>query len=352
MRILSNTQRPLAVFEAWIRAREYRKIHGGPLLIIDEHGNPVLYKYGKKKGEPKKFRLVIVVPGGGMSCVVSAGEFEELQEQGYANDAIGYFPISGGLANVLAFACGKSHRVRSFYEELPKQGFISLFRMLDPRMLLVDLVIDPMLEMLDYRRLRECQAEIYTAVTEWLTGRAWVVRIPVEEDSSQWRKKVRAALTLPKMSPPVELTGIIPGEPNRKALFCDGAVGMPLPLGEAIKLMRPTHVLVLAARDDLEPAESVTFSWITQLGLSWGVPPATKKGTLAIDDGTNRAFARMCEIHPRIECTALIPKSSISLFESNPALIHAAGERGKELMHECLEQAQKAVNRHRHDLVT
>lgn len=357
MRVLSNTPRPLVVFEAWIRAREYQEKNGGPLLIIDQHGDPVLYKSGKKKGEPKQFRLVIVAPGGGISCVVPAGMLQVLAARGYTNDAIGYLTVSGGLANTLGFASGRADKVIPFYEDLATPDFVKFYRIWNPRMLLEERVIEPMLAMLDLEPLRAFTAPIYTVLTEWETGTGYVVRVKVEEPPSQWKKVVQAAMTIPRMSPPVELTGIIPDDPHRKALFCDGASSKPLPLGDAVKILRPSHILVLAARPDqkeLPQMEALTLAWLAQLGLL-GVPAATKKGTLTMDDGTDRALLRMHKIHPRIECTAVIPKasSSIALFpfwpftELNRGIVHTGGERGKELMEECLLHAQMAVDRHR-----
>jgi len=358
MRVFSNTQRPLAVFEAWIRSREYQRANGGPLVIVDEKGEVVCGKNGK----PKPFHLVIVATGGGLSGVVSAGMFDVLQEEGYSDDPIGLVAVSAGLPNVLAFGCRKSHEVIPFYEHLVRQPFINLFRRGDPRMRLREDVILPMIRMLDHEKLRTYKPEIYVVLTEWESGKGRVVRLKVEDDPADWGWVTQAAMTIPNLSPPVELTNIIPKEPHRKLRFVDGASSKPLPLGEAMRATRPTHILVLAPRPlptDLPLWESHFYWWLGQLGL-WGVPSPTRKGTLSMDQETGKAIKRMQEIHPRVECTALFPKAGNALptfflssfyTEWKVMMARKAGEGGKDLMRQCLYNAHLAVERHRGEMV-
>ncbi|MBI5004245.1 hypothetical protein HZC00_04080 [Candidatus Kaiserbacteria bacterium] len=355
-RVFSNNPRPLVVLEDWIRSKEYQRTHGGPLVIVDEKGRVALDKNGK----PKPFRLVIVGLGGGIAGVVSAGMFEVLQEEGYNDDPIGLFPISAAVPNALAFGCKKSHLVRPFYEDLVRRKFVRFFTRGDARIRLHDDVIIPMLEILDHEALRIYKSSIYTAVTEWESGKGSVVRLKVEEGPDHWSRIAEAAMTIPRFSPEIELAGIHPHEPHRKAKYSDGAGSMPLPLGEAMKIMRPSHVLVIAPRPttyDLSTWESLLHmssmewwaswweSWIGLILLST-VPSATRRGTLSIDDEISRSLKRMHKVHPRVKCTALFPKRSISPFESDPMIVHNAGESGKDLMRECLEHAHMAIKRH------
>jgi len=325
-------------------------------LIVDEHDNVICDKHGR----PKPFRLAIVAPGGGMSGVVSAGMFEVLQEEGYNDDPVGLLAVSAGVPNALAFGCKKSHEVIPFYENLIQQRFIRFFTRGDPRMRLYDDVIVPMIRMLDHEALRSYKPKIYTVVTEWESGKGRIVRLRVEENPSEWGMVAQAAMTIPGFSPEVELTGIIPGEPHRKVKCADGASSLPLPLGEAMRIIRPSHILILAPRPtifDLPAWESRRYRW-TDWWESWiallfmlDVPAATRRGTFSMDDQVSKSLKRMHEIHPRIECTALFPKASsaVSVLESDPGRVHKAGERGKELMRECLLHAHMAVKRHQGD---
>lgn len=334
MRVLSNTpEEPLKVLRRMLQAGDCQK---AGTALIDENNAPI--------------DLMELWMGGGLAGVYSAGGAECLEEAGLGTVSKAKGGISSGVMTEIALATHNAHYLRPFYSGLlTEEKLIEKVSQIKERpkhrkgrIKLKEDVIDPVRRLLGDDAVHHAPTGLYAVVTESPSGKGKLIDIKNVRNPYSWIDVTHASMAVPGIFPPVDLGG---------TLCVDGVASLPIPLIEAVRIVRPTDILIIASRplpEEVGWMESSLFWWYTQVML-YGAPPAIRRGMEKIDERTLRALRKMTLLRKaNINCLALFPSAASALFPIhvpmlnllNPALIERVGARGKSQLEGLLEDAR------------
>ena len=184
-------------------------------------------------------RLGLVIEGGGMRGVYSAGALLALSEAGLQSTFDAVFAESAGAINACYFLADQVEIGLSIYlEDLRSMRFFNPFRL--NRMLDIDFLIDQIVaqsKALDIAKVLASPTRLHVALTNALDGSPLL--IDVKKTQHPLLEVLRAtAAMVPLYNRPVLLEGIP---------YVDGGIGNPIPILSAIEA-GCTHILALLTR--------------------------------------------------------------------------------------------------------
>ena len=196
----------------------------------------------------KNIKSALVVQGGGMRGVFSAGSLIALEKMGFSQGFDAVYGSSGGAMNAAYFLTKQCPFGASiYYEDINNSKFINIFRI--NRILDIDYLIDKVIrhkKPLDLHKLNNSQTPMYLFVTEANTGKT----IRFDSKSKNILKLLKATCAVPILcNKTVSLN-------NRT--YLDGAISKSIPIEEAIK-DGCTDILVLLTHS-VKFRKSISFS--------------------------------------------------------------------------------------------
>lgn len=335
MRVLSNTpEEPLRVLRRMLLAGEHQKTGDS---LVDENGVPIA--------------LMELWMGAGLGGVCGAGRAECLEEAGLGTVSKAKGGISSGVMTEIALATHNARYLVPFYAGLlSEEKLIEKVSQIKERpkhrkgkLNLKEDVIDPVRKLLGDDAVHHAPTGLYAVVTESPSGKGKLIDLKNVRNPYSWIDVTHASMAVPGIFPPVDLGG---------TLCVDGVASLPIPLIEAVRIVRPTDMLIIASRplpEEIGWMESSLFWWYTQVML-YGAPPAIRRGMTKIDERTLRALRKMTLLRKaNINCLAIFPSAASALFPIhvpmlnllNPKLIEDVGARGKSQLEGLLEDARK-----------
>jgi predicted patatin/cPLA2 family phospholipase len=200
---------------------------------------PIDVLRARRAGADDDHRVALVVEGGCMRGVISAGAVTALEHLGLAQRFDAVYGVSAGAFDGAYMLAGQAAMGTTIYfEDLPAARFVSARRMLTARPLLaLDEVIDEIVarrKPLDVAAVEDARPEFHVLAT-CLEHRA------LESPHGPLLERLRAAARVPLLSgPPVRING---------CRLYDGGLLSPLPV-ELAAADGATHILVLRTRPD------------------------------------------------------------------------------------------------------
>ncbi|MBM3261532.1 patatin-like phospholipase family protein [Candidatus Kaiserbacteria bacterium] len=343
MKTINNTPHdPLAVLRRTFWAKE--RLDAGE-LPIDETG--------------RAFRLLIIVMGAGWGGAFGAGIAHALQDAGLNQIPEAIVGISSGVMTGIGLATGNAHELVPFYAGLLSEE--RLIEKMNPpipqkkqkvrkgKIKLKEHVIDEVNKLLGDDAIHQVHMGLYAVVTESPHGKGKLVDLKNRRNPFRWIDVAHASMAVPGIFPKVKLGDVE---------CVDGAASLPVPLIEAIRIVRPTDILIIGSRplpDEIHWTEHALFQWYTQVTLRFSdTSAAIRRGMERIDERTLRALRRMSKLaKAHINCLAIFPSSAEALFPIpvpffhplTPLLISEVGARARSLMKEVLVEVQKTPKR-------
>lgn len=189
-----------------------------------------------------RFKVALIIEGGGMRGVVAGGMVTGLQELGLTSSFDAVFGTSAGALAGAYFLAGQSEEGTSiYYENLIDKNFIDFKRPLKCKNLisieyLLDDVMDN-LKPLNYQNILEGNIPLFPIATDTASFKSVVLKD--FDSSAELKEALRASSKIPLAS----------GKPVifREASYVDGSVAEPIPFASAFD-SGYTHLLVLLTR--------------------------------------------------------------------------------------------------------
>jgi predicted patatin/cPLA2 family phospholipase len=218
---------------------------------------PIDVLRARRAGASDQHRVALVVEGGCMRGVISAGAVTALEHLDLAQRFDAVYGVSAGALDCAYMLAGQAAMGTSIYfEDLPAVHFLSARRMLAARPpIALDAVIDGIVarrKRLDVAAVEDARPEFHVLAT-CLEHRA------LERPHGPLLERLRAAARVPLLSgPPVRLNG---------CRLYDGGLLSPLPVDLAAA-DGATHILVLRTRPDgpalkrHDHVERAMLSWL------------------------------------------------------------------------------------------
>lgn len=208
----------------------------------------------KKKGEKGDIKTALILQGGGMRGVFSAGVCCALEELGYTEGFDQVWGVSAGALNAAYFLSGQAaYGTTIYYQDINNLKFINFFRFKK----VVD--IDFLMEIITQKKPLNIEKLIYSSTafnivaTCVSTGKMRIFRLKDENKSSTFLNILKATAAMPFLYDiPVKIEG---------SEYLDGGISCPIPIVEAIEegctdilavLTRPKNYTPSASRGILE----------------------------------------------------------------------------------------------------
>lgn len=189
-----------------------------------------------------KYRIALVVGGGGMRGAYSAGMAHALEQAGLRDSFDEAYGCSAGAYVAAAFITGQAWAAPGiFYEDMASREFIDPRRIGTGRPVVsLDFLLDDVLTVakpLEWQGLLDGTAPMRVIATATDDLGSHVLQ--GFQSEAEWRLALRATANIPLLAgPPVQLAG---------RHWIDGSVSEPLPLLRAFHA-GATHVLALVSR--------------------------------------------------------------------------------------------------------
>jgi predicted patatin/cPLA2 family phospholipase len=188
---------------------------------------------------PGSCKLGLVVEGGGMRGIYSAGALVALEQIGFNSVFDQVYAESAGAINSCYFLAGQAQLgIRIYLEDLQTMRFVNPFR--TAAILNIDYVTDVVLTQrkpLDAGAVMASRSDLFVALTSALDGSARLVDVKREQPPLLKLLKATAAI-VPLYNRSVLLDGIP---------YVDGGIANPIPIQSALDA-GCTHILVLLTR--------------------------------------------------------------------------------------------------------
>lgn len=216
-----------------------------------------------------KRRLALIIEGGGMRGVLSAGSLLALDLMGYRHSFDTVYAASAGAVNGAYFLSGQGRRgITIYFDDISNRRFFNPLRL--TRILDVELVYDHVVtrhKPLDERAIRRAPTRLLVSVTRAASGRN--ERIDVRRTRHPIPSILKASSALPLLyNRTVALGG---------TAYVDGGLSDPLPVARAIADGH-TDLLVLLTRtlDYRSRAPNLGKKMAFHLGMGRSFPRLTR----------------------------------------------------------------------------
>lgn len=207
------------------------------------------------EGEGKKYKILLLILGGGMRGPYSVAQTIALNEAGL--DSTKFYivvGISAGAGTASVYVAGKeqTHKGASiYYEECTTKEFLNLLRLtqiMNARV--VGRALREGSKKLDQRAILESPTNFYVAVTRQTNKQAELINVKTAKPDMV--SAIEASMNVPLIS--------APGIEVNDVSYIDGGFD-PLPLQEVIDEFHPTDILVLP---------NVPFDRLETFKAGWG----------------------------------------------------------------------------------
>lgn len=209
---------------------------------MEDNTNPVIQllasRISDSSASPER-KLVLVVEGGGMRGVLSAGALLALDFMGGRKAFDDIFAVSSGSVNAAFFLSGQGKEgIQVYFDDISNAKFFNPFR--PSKMLDVDYVYDhvvPIQRALDERAIIEHKTNLHIGVTDVLSGKQ--VMLHVDQRCSSIASLLKASSALPVLYNRTVDIG--------SGKYVDGGMSGGLPINRAIE-RGATDILVLSTK--------------------------------------------------------------------------------------------------------
>jgi predicted patatin/cPLA2 family phospholipase len=282
---------------------------------------PIDVLLARRAGASDEHRVALVVEGGCMRGVISAGAVTALEHLHLAQRFDAIYGVSAGAFDGAYMLAGQAAMGTTIYfDDLPAARFLRARRMLAARpAIALDEVIDEIVarrKPLDVAAVESARPEFHVLAT-CLEHRA------LERPHGPLLERLRAAARVPLLSgPPVRLNG---------CRLYDGGLLSPLPV-ELAAADGATHILVLRTRPD-GPAVK-RHAHVERAMLSWlhRAHPETRSMPVVPSGRYERQLATLpagTTAHGDVEVQVIVPQApTMSQSEMNPAALRAGAWTG------------------------
>lgn len=267
----------------------------------------ILHTEGRKEKEEADQEPVLVMEGGAMRGLFTAGVLDAFMDHGfYFKKVVG---ISAGTLQGLGYLsrqCGRSVRVNASYAADPRyMGIRHLLK--GGSFFNFDFMFGALAreeDPFDFDTFAKAEEELYAVITDCREGRPHFISsrgLPFEE----YRKVCEASCSIPLVSKPVIL---------RNEAYVDGGVGLPLvPLPEEIPFPHGKIVYILTRDRDYRKKE-VPFWLHGLLSAVYGrTYPAVVEGMCSIPRRYNRKLERVNELEKEGQVFVIRPAEPVTV---------------------------------------
>lgn len=276
------------------------------------------------RGDHKR-PLVIILPGGALSCVVSLGMLMALVDAGLDPRNLVIYSVSGGYGVALGYAAGCLEKVLPVFLHLAAKGHIGRrawglrgFRLNLEELFRILAEGDESLGFpgISLKAIQQHPVTLRTVLTDYEGVNGVIV-----DGKQDVFNLVRAAMAIPGLREPVLHNG--------RLVLDGGCTKWSLPVWPAIKGQRPRAVIVLGNQPILG---TVPKTWFEQLmlpfalgGLLWSVPPLLRKTIIESYVQEAEGLRRLEKLHT--PCIGIVPCAAdprIFPWTENPADLQRA----------------------------
>jgi predicted patatin/cPLA2 family phospholipase len=283
--------------------------------------SPIDVLRARRAGANDQYRVALVVEGGCMRGVISAGAVTALEQLHLAQRFDAVYGVSAGALDCAYMLAGQAVMGTTIYfDDLPAAHFVSARRILAARPpIAVDAVIDGIVA----RRKRLDVAAVENARPEFHVLATCLEHRALERPHGPLLERLRAAARVPLLGgPPVRLNG---------CRLYDGGLLSPLPVDLAAA-DGATHILVLRTRPD-GPAVR-RHSHVERAMLSWlrRAHPETRWMPVVPGGRYERQLAALpagITTHGNAQVQVIVPHGApMSQSEMNPSVLRAGAWTG------------------------
>ncbi len=194
-------------------------------------------------------KIALVLEGGGMRSLYTAGVLDAFLKQGLSFDNC--YGVSAGACMAMSFLSGqpgRNYRVNTRYLSDPR--YLSVRSYLKTGsvfgMNMIFHTIPDILDPLDWQAIGENPAKLFVGVTNCYTGKAEFYPLRKREQVSL----LQASSSLPGLSKPVY---------HRGAPYLDGGIAAPIPVDEALKTHDKAVVILTRTANYRKEKSKTTF---------------------------------------------------------------------------------------------
>jgi predicted patatin/cPLA2 family phospholipase len=282
---------------------------------------PIDVLRARRAGADDDHHVALVVEGGCMRGVISAGAVTALEHLGLAQRFDAVYGVSAGAFDAAYMLAGQAAMGTTIYfDDLPAANFMRARRMLAARpAIALDEMVDEIVarrKPLDVAAVEEARPEFHVLAT-CLEHRA------LERPHGPLLERLRAAARVPLLSgPPVRING---------CRLYDGGLLSPLPV-EMAAADGATHILVLRTRPD-GPAIR-RHAHVERAMLSWlhRAHPETRSMPVVPGGRYERQLATLpggVTTHGEVQVQVIVPDAPpMSQSEMDPAALRAGAWTG------------------------
>ncbi len=275
----------------------------------------------RRAGTHDRYRVALVVEGGCMRGVISAGAVTALEQLDLAQCFDAVYGVSAGALDCAYMLAGQAALGTSIYfEDLPAARFFSARRVLAAR---PPIALDGLIDEIVGRRKRLDVAAVEAARPEFHVLATCLEHRAIERPHGPLLEQLRAAARVPLLSgPPVRLNG---------CRLYDGGLLSPLPV-ELAAADGATHILVLRTRPDGSALRR--HAHLERAMLSWlrRAHPETRSMPVVPGGRYERQLAALpagVTVHGDAHVQVIVPHAPpMSQSEMDPAALRAGAWTG------------------------
>lgn len=192
------------------------------------------------RSEDNNSRPALFVLGGVQRGVYGAGALTAMRERGLSEAFDSIVGISTGAVAAAYFLAEQTDASSIYYEECLNGQIYNFYRIFTGGYSVNTTYLTDVFRgvhgqhRLDTERIKHSRTAFYLSLAEYQTGK---LRLYDIVDAPDICDAIRAAISMPWFSEPVEIDGMV---------YVDGGVIAPFPLKELIGVRRPTSILVIA----------------------------------------------------------------------------------------------------------
>lgn len=186
-------------------------------------------------------RILCIQGGGLMRGAYGVGAAIALEEMGYTKSFTSLVGISSGAPTVAHFAAGSIKKAASLLvEDCCDPKFVNPWRFWNQvnSKLFIDIVRNHEHKKIDVEKVLNNPTEVYFGVAEYATALPHLIR---PKNVDQFFKSMHASINMQNVSPyKVIIDGVH---------YADGGFSNPHVITEAMRILNPTHVLIITNND-------------------------------------------------------------------------------------------------------
>jgi predicted patatin/cPLA2 family phospholipase len=275
----------------------------------------------RRAGADDPYRVALVVEGGCMRGVISAGAVTALEQLHLAQRFDAVYGVSAGALDAAYMLAGQAAMGTSIYfDDLPAAQFVRARRVLAGR---PPIALDGLIDEIVGRRKRLDVAAVEAARPEFHVLATCLEHRAIERPHGPLLERLRAAARVPLLSgPPVRLNG---------CRLYDGGLLSPLPVELAVA-DGATHILVLRTRPD--GSTVIRHGHVERAMLSWlrRAHPETRSMPVVPGRRYERQLAALpagLSAHGGAQVQVIVPHAApMSQSEMNPSALRAGAWTG------------------------